>query len=550
MKSFTLIRACQSSSKFTFLRSTSSSSESLEIPQWIKLSQKKNSFLEQPDDDFVIPSKIEVLTGQSASCRGFDRRSFKPKLTVADSNIEFLTKTLNSSRLASPDEVVHELEGFSVSVSDRLVSEMLRRFSNDWVSAYGFFKWVLQSQPCYQNSPETFDLMVDILGKSRQFDLMWSLIEQMGHLKIISLLTITKAMRRLAGARRWNDAIEAFHSIEKFGLKKDTPALNALLDALCKERSVMRARDIFFELREFVLPDATTFNILVHGWCKARKLEEARWTMEDMRSSGFNPCIISYTSLIEAHCMDKNFREVDSILEEMRSNGCTPNVITYTILMHSLGKANETQEALRIYDLMKRDSCAPDSLFYNSLIYILCRNGLLKDAVSVYEDMRGNGCPPDVTTYNTLISSACAHSQEEKSLSLLLKMEEDACQSDIKTYTSLLKYCCRMKRMKMLFFLLDDMVKKGVGLDYETYTLLVQRLCRNGKVHLSCSFFEKMVSKGFSPREQTVKMLLNELERKELTREKEAIVRLMEDAEKRNLCGGFRKNRTGECFEV
>ncbi|KAH0449965.1 hypothetical protein IEQ34_020657 [Dendrobium chrysotoxum] len=63
---------------------------------------------------------------------------------------------------------------------------------------------------------------------------------------LISLSTISKVIRRLAGAARWKDAIRAFHGMVKFGISKDTVAINILLGSLCKERSVMRARYTFW----------------------------------------------------------------------------------------------------------------------------------------------------------------------------------------------------------------------------------------------------------------------------------------------------------------
>ncbi|XP_078436945.1 uncharacterized protein LOC144707612 [Wolffia australiana] len=472
------------------------SEESADLPLWFKPSKD-----DADNDDFIIPSKLDAF-----------------------SSLKSYSNDQEQQRPTSP----------------LTASEILKRFSNDWASAYAFFKWVLDKPP-HQLSPELFDLMVDILGKSKQFDEMWRLIDEMGDRKLVSLSTLSKVMRRLAGSGRWAEAVEIFHKMEEFGVKKDTLALNSLLDTLCKERSVMRARDVFFAVRENIPPDAKTFNILIHGWCKARKIEEALWTIRIMRDSGFVPCVVSYTPLIEAHCLDKNFKAAEEILREMKASGCSPNVVTYTILMHSLGKAKETGEAMRVFEEMKREGCLPDPSFYNSLIYILCQGGLLKDALSVYHDMKGRGCPPDVNTYNTLISAACASSQEVMALTLLLKMGDDSCMPGVKTYIPVLKQCCKKKMMKLLGFLLDDMDRRGFGCDQETYTMLVQRLCNCGKLRKACSVLERMLFRGFIPRERTRMMLLEALQRKEMMVERETVVKLIAEAEKRksDYCEGM-----------
>ncbi|XP_042380110.1 pentatricopeptide repeat-containing protein At3g22670, mitochondrial-like [Zingiber officinale] len=196
---------------------------------------------------------------------------------------------------------------------------------------------------------------------------------------------MTKLMRRLAGADRCGDAIKTFKSIESFGVRKDTISINALLDTLCKEKSVKHARDAFLELRDEVQPNASSFNILIHGWSKARKIEEDIRIIEEMREFGYTPCVITFTSLVEGYCLEKNFRMASAILNEMRGHGCQPNVVTYTIIMHSLAKAKEIQEALLVFEMMKDAGCAPDTSFYNSLIFLMGKSGKLRDAHHIFE---------------------------------------------------------------------------------------------------------------------------------------------------------------------
>ncbi|KAG6510821.1 hypothetical protein ZIOFF_028860 [Zingiber officinale] len=291
------------------------------------------------------------------------------------------------------------------------------------------------------------DLFQAFVGwKSKQFDVIWSLINEMVCLGgLVSLTTMTKVMRRLAGAGRWGDAIKTFKSIESFGVRKDTIAMNALLDTLCKQKSVKHARDAFLELRDEVQPNASSFNILIHGWSKARKIEEAIRMIEEMREFSYTPCVITFTSLIEGYCLEKNFRMASAILNEMSGHGCQPNVVTYTIIMHSLAKAKEIQEALLVFEMMKDDGCAPDTSFYNSLIFLMGKSGKLRDAHHIFEQMCKNGILPDVTTFNTLISASCDYSEAENALKLVFSMQEFDCKPEIKTYTPLLKLCCKWK---------------------------------------------------------------------------------------------------------
>ncbi|KAK9137416.1 hypothetical protein Sjap_008010 [Stephania japonica] len=498
--------------------------ESDKLPDWVKPSSAADS----QEDDFVIPSNMNWVGGLKAPDEKFDSKH--GSFGIVDNDVAIVTRILMGD-FAMPEDVVQALNGCDSCPSNSLVDKMLKRFSNDWVCAFGLFKWA-QTNIRYKHSADAYDSMVDILGKLKQFDIMWGLVEEMVKVEgLISMRTMSKIMRRLAGAGRWVDAVAVFREVERYGLTRDILCMNLLLDTLCKERCVEHAQDVFLEFKNVIPPDQHTFNILIHGWCKARRLDNARSIMEDMGDHGFLPCVISYTSFIEAYCRDKDFRKVDSLLNEMQENGCPPNIVTYTIVMHSLGKAKETNEAMEIYEKMKRNSCVPDTSFFNSLIYILSKAGRLQDAHKIYEEMSRSGSSPNVTTYNTMIAAACEHSQENSALKLLHEMEESGCKADLKTYAPLLKMCCRKKWIKVLSYLLNDMVRKDISLDLGTYSIIIHGLCKSEQLEKACQFFEEVVLKGLIPFNSTFNLLVDVLERKKMEEAKRRVQDLMMQAE-------------------
>jgi len=163
--------------------------------------------------------------------------------------------------------------------------------------------------------------MIDLLGKMKQIDQMWNLLPDMHCRGLYTVETFAKSIRRLAAARRWKDAIMLFDNLDEMGLERNTETMNVLLDAFCKEKKVEVARQVFLVLSPLILPDAYTFNIFVHGWCSARKIDEAMWTIEEMKSRGFPPSVITYTALLEAYCKQQKFRMVYEVLDSMCSEG-------------------------------------------------------------------------------------------------------------------------------------------------------------------------------------------------------------------------------------
>ncbi|CAL0332074.1 unnamed protein product [Lupinus luteus] len=509
--------------------STLSASASAEIPCWVNFSDSPIPSSDH-DDDFVIPSLAPWLHAHHVfnPSQPLNPETLHQSSNL-DHNAESLTTLLTKQRYSSFQGVAQALDEHAFLVSDGLVHQILKRFSNDFILVYGFFKWA-KSQTGYVPSPQLYNCMVDILGKLKRYDLMWELIEEMARLEkgYVTLDTMVKVMRRLAKNHKHEEAIQVFRRMEDdYGVGKDTKALNVLMDALVKGDSVEHAHNVLLEFKTSVPLSSLSFNILVRGWCKVRKFDMAQKTMEDMKEHGFNPDVFSYTSFIEAHCRDKDFRKVYQVLEEMEKNGCNPNAVTYTNMMLALGKAGQLSKAMELYEKMKIDGIVPDTPFYSALIFSLGKAGRLKDACDLFDDMPKQGLVRDVVTYNTMISTACLHSKEETALRLLKEMGEVSCKPNLETYHPLLKMCCKKKRMKVLKFLLVHMSQNDLSPDVGTYSLLVHGLCKSGKLDGACSFFEDMVLQGLTPKDSTLKLLVAELESKGMLKEKAHVESLM-----------------------
>ncbi|KAF5741139.1 pentatricopeptide repeat-containing protein [Tripterygium wilfordii] len=437
------------------------------------------------------------------------------------SNFDVLVARVNVGN--SDNEVfqslLHDQLCNAIQPSDDLINKLLHRFKDDWKSALGIFRWA-ESRSDYKLTLQAFDTMVDILGKAKQVDQMKSLLKEMCEGHLITLNTIGKVMRRLAGAGNWEYAVRTFDELATYGLEKNTESMNLLLDTLCKERNIELAREIFLELKSHIPPNAHTFNIFIHGWCKVNRVDEAHWTIQEMKGYGCHPCIISYSTIIHFYCRQYNFGKVYELLDEMDAHGCPPNVVTYTTIMSFLTKAGEFKEALEIAKRMESVGCRPDVLFYNSLIHTLGRAGQISEAVYVFkEEMPKTGVSPNTSTYNTMIAMLCHHAQEQNAFDLLKEMETSGhCKPDAQTYYPLLKLCFKTGKVdSLLNQLLDEMVHKHyLSLDLSTYTLLIHGLCRANKCEWACQLFEVMTSQDIIPQYQTCLLLLDEVKLKNM----------------------------------
>lgn len=463
--------------------------------------------------------------------RNFQHRKQHQDLTrLSDFDI-LIAKVSNGS---SEDEIFqslvndHACDG--IHLSHNLIDKLLHRFKDDWKSAFGIFKWA-SSRSGFRHSPETYDMMVDILGKMKQWGKVRDLLEEMKRGNLVTFNTIARVMRRFAGAGLWEGAVRVFDDIETLGLEKNTESMNVLLDTLCKEENVEQARAIFLELKQHISPNAHTFNIFIHGWCKVRRVDEAHWTIQEMKGHGCRPSVISYSTIIQCYCREQNFCRVYELLDEMQAQDCSPNVITFTGIIFALAKAEKFEEALQMAERMRYVGCRPDTLFYNSLIYTLGKAGRVHDAIYIFKvEMPSVGIIPDISTYNSLISIYCDHAQESGAFNILKEMEVSGlCKPNVQTYHPLIKSCFKTGNIdSYLNDILDNMVNKHhLGLDISTYTLLIHGLCRANKCEWAYSMFEEMVKKDIMPRYRTCRLLLDEVKLKNMYEAAEKIEDLM-----------------------
>ncbi|KAL0708728.1 hypothetical protein Bca4012_075154 [Brassica carinata] len=437
----------------------------------------------------------------------------------------------DGDRVVSEDEVFHRLSNDPfcnrVNLSDTLLNKLLHRFRDDWRSALGVLKWAESRKAHHhKHSPEAYDLAVDILGKAKKWDRMKEFVQKMSEDKAVTLNTVAKIMRRFAGAGEWEEAVNVFDRLNEFGLEKNTESMNLLLDTLCKEKRVERARSVLLELKAHIKPDSHTFNIFINGWCKTNRVEEALWTIQEMRGYGFRPCVISYTTIIKCYCLQCDFIKVYEMLSLMEANDSPPNSVTYTTIMSCLNSQKEFEESLRVAARMKRSGIEADTLFYNCLIHTLARAGRVEEAERVFREEMPS---VNTSTYNSMIAMYCHHDEEVKAVELLREMEGlKVCEPDVHTYHPLLRSCFKRGDVVEVGRLLKEMVTKHhLSLDESTYTFLIQRFCTADMCEWAYCLFEEMISQDIAPRHRTCLLLLEEVRKKNMLEAVERIEHVM-----------------------
>ncbi|KAL4184623.1 hypothetical protein AMTRI_Chr10g226450 [Amborella trichopoda] len=408
-----------------------------------------------------------------------------------------------------------------VHLSPHLVNQVLLRLRNLSKIAMGFFVWA-KEQALYKHDCNSYNTMINILGKVRQFDVAWQLIIEMGQEGNIELSekTFGILIRRYIAAGFTRQAIRTFDDMESL-LEKETSSsdFNMLLDTLCKYGFVKVATEIFNKRKYQYPPDIKTYTILIYGWTKSNKPAMAEKLFSEMTNKGLEPNAITYNVLLNGICrwarlqpefkFHETVEKAERLIMEMKTRGVEPDATSYSIILHVYSRAHKPELVISKLRAMKQMGICPTIATYTSVIKCLCSSGRIGIAEELLDEMTSNGVSPSAATYNCFFKEYGGRKDSENALNLYRKLKEPSslCTPSIHTYNILVGMFCKLDRMDIVLELWNDMRESGTGPDLDSYTLLVHGLCEKKKWRDACCYFVEMIEKGFLPQTVTFETL-------------------------------------------
>ncbi|KAF3794484.1 putative pentatricopeptide repeat-containing protein [Nymphaea thermarum] len=410
------------------------------------------------------------------------------------------------------------LHDSGVFLKQSLVEKVLKRCGDAGNLAFRFFIWA-SKQPGYSHSFDTYKLMIKILGKMRQFDTVWALLEEMKKENpyLITPETFIILMRRFASARMVRKAIEVLDEMPKFGCEPDDHTFGCLLDALCKNGHVKEAASLFEDMKLRFPPNLKYYTCLLNGWCKAGKLMEAKFILIQMREAGFTPDIVVYNTLLSGYAVLGKLEDGLDLLREMRSKGCPPNAASYTVLIQSLCSQGKMEAAMRLFTEMSRNECVADVVTYTTLISGFCKAGKVDNAYELLQNMVEHGCHPNQSTYFHILVAHEKKEELEECLELVSKMKRTGCLPDLNICNTVIRLACKLGQVEEALSAWNEIEETGFSPGIESFTILIHGLLNHGSLIEACGYFKEMVQRGLmsAPQYGTLKELMNTLLRAE-----------------------------------
>ncbi|KAF8034655.1 hypothetical protein BT93_C0844 [Corymbia citriodora subsp. variegata] len=413
------------------------------------------------------------------------------------------------------------LDEAGIQPRNELMEAVFARFGSSPKLLFGLFRWA-EKKPEFRPSARLFDSMINALGKARDFDSAWELIngrlQGRGECMLVSVNTFAIMIRRYARAGRIQPAIQMFEFacgldfIQNADL--EMKLLEILLDSLCKEGHVRVASEYVSYTRGLKsnwIPSIRVYNILLNGWLRSKNLECAEAFWAEMKKENVKPTVVTYGTLVEGYCRMQQVERAMELIDEMKREGIEPNAVAFNPIIDALAEAGKFEEALGMLERFLVCEFVPTISTYNSLIKGFCKAGDLAGASRIIKMMISRGVIPTPTTYNYFFWHFSKSDKIEEGMNLYTKMIESGYTPDRLTYHLLLKLLCEEERLELAVQVSREMKTRGFDMDLATSTMLIHLLCRMYKFEEAVLEFEDMIRRGVVPQYITFQRLKDEL---------------------------------------
>ncbi|KAL7240660.1 hypothetical protein ACSBR2_006332 [Camellia fascicularis] len=314
--------------------------------------------------------------------------------------------------------------------------QICNKFPFSWRPVYNFFQFTQTQHPHFNHTSTTFNKMLDVIGKSKNIELFWDVLHEMGRRGLVNDKTCRIALKTLASAREMKKCIEFFHVMNGFGCCYSLETLNKVVETLCKSKLVVEAKYVVIKLRDWIKPNGVTYKFLISGFCDVGDLIEASKVWNLMVDEGFELDIDSIEDMMATLFKSDRFGEAMKFFQMMRTNRIDVlGVSTYGLVINWMCKKGKLGQAHLVFDEMQKRGIQADNMTMASLIYGLLTKCRVREAYMIMEGIE----KPDMTVYHGMIKGLLKLRRASEATQVFREMIKKGCEPIMHTYIMLLQ---------------------------------------------------------------------------------------------------------------
>ncbi|KAI5073974.1 hypothetical protein GOP47_0011987 [Adiantum capillus-veneris] len=174
-----------------------------------------------------------------------------------------------------------------------------------------------------------------------------------------------------------DDILEAFHMMRQKGITPNVNHFNQVMQAAVSKQhnqQVDKAELLFKHmLKNGPQPNATSYNIMIYGFCEVGNTDEAQRLFEEMMTNSLPVNEATFSSLIAGIVKTGDYDKAAWLMQQMRYNGIRPSSGTYALVLQGLCEKGKHQSASSLLNDMHTEGLTVDSQTNQLLISSLAQ---------------------------------------------------------------------------------------------------------------------------------------------------------------------------------
>lgn len=268
-----------------------------------------------------------------------------------------------------------------------------------------------------------YTIIINCLSENNDHEATMSLFRQLerGDFSIeADVVAYSSIMHILVKNNRWKDAIDVYQQMLKMNLRPTNITHHILLTAICNGDEISNIWKQLNYMIENNIHSIIAFHIVLNAFIKLKHFGEIEAVIKLMKSLNIKLSTTTYNILMLGYFKELKFEEASNIYSKMLKSKLTPpDVFTFTVMITGECARQHANEALEAYRILFGENMEPYLQTYIPLVDHFCKIGnfemtnlLLEDAQKFGKKSWGNHLHR-IILKNSYISKNKSHFLEE-----------------------------------------------------------------------------------------------------------------------------------------
>lgn len=384
------------------------------------------------------------------------------------------------------------LDNSSCEISSDVVCKVLKRCFKVPHLATRFFNWVrLRNGGCL--TTESYNTMLYLVGEAKEFELVESLVEEMGNHKCEKdIKTWTILLMHYGKVKLVGKALLIFEKMRRSGFEPDSEAYRLMIQLLCQSRKGEIALEFYKEMVQKDLGvDIKLYRLLLNFLAGCGDVNGVYLVANDMIKLSHIPEHDVYCYVLKSFCVSERIREALELIRDLKNKNLMLSPIYFETLVKGLCRANRMDDALEIVYIMKKRNVVNEAV-YGALINGFLRKKDTPKALDLFHGMKEAGFTPLTSTYTELMQHLFNVNEYDMGCALFNEMLERGIKLDNVAYIAMISGHVRYDHISAAWKLLESMEEQEIRPTQKSYSIFIKELCRCSRTDEIINVLKKM----------------------------------------------------------